>query len=264
MLKRTKVEPPEYITLLDQPVAPLNPKIAEALNNPEITLMSQDQCNNLLTNKDLQNEIGFTALPNGGHLVAMKTEMPNVNKDMINWWFWWHAQESLRYQIWFPGAHLKIKTNKHDQDYFQKPFQGFQPNTQYPKEYIGKLKATLAIQFINPEEFGFDPSLFAANHIETIVSAYVGVLGGAIHTTEMAHIFKKSKRGLTLISRFWMGGNTHFPKCSQRGPACRLLGMRSVRNFLFSANQAMDMAVHCSQEYSNLAKILPDLYKKYA
>ncbi len=115
---------------------------------------------------------------------------------------------------------------------------------QYPVERIGESKAHLSIRFVTPQQFGFDESLFLKNSIETVICGHVGVFKGLIEHTEMSHIFKKSQKGLTLISRFWMG--EHLPK--------------PIQKRIFNKDLALGMAEHCSREYNNLAVILPEIY----
>jgi hypothetical protein len=237
-----------YKKLMNKPVPLLSDTIRRKLEeSPEITPLNFQDKNKLLWDSKIQDEIGCTLLPSGSWLVGMKTEMPGVTRDMIDWWFWWHAQEKERYQIWFPGEHYNNRTAKKDAQYFRNSFSGFKPNTQFPVERVGAKKLHLSIQFVTPQQFGFDVSMLEKNKIETIVCGHVGILHGIIVHTEMSHIFKKNIDGLTLISRFWMG--EHLPKFIK----CRLIKLK----------EALGMAEHCSREYSNLAIILSELYTEF-
>lgn len=64
-----------------------------------------DEKNDLLKPGYLAKENGYCFLTDGSCYVAVLTRMPGVTGDMLDWWFSWHAQESLRYKIWYPGAH---------------------------------------------------------------------------------------------------------------------------------------------------------------
>lgn len=203
--------------------------------------------NEILINKEIQQDMGYVRMDNGDYLVAMTCPMPGITKEMIDWWFWWHPQDSQRYQMWYPGEHFAISYAKKDKDYFTSPFKGFKPNTQYPVERIGTMKMPLRIDFITPQDFGFSAELMKQNHVETIVSGHVGAYKGLIQHTEMAHIFFKSDDGLFLVSCFWIGKRLHNPL---------------IRHFILTDNTAQGMATHCYHEYRNLAKILPDLYNK--
>lgn len=237
-----------YTKLMNKPVAQLSDPVRIKLEkSPGITPLNLQDKNRLLRDKEIQNEIGYTLLPSGGWLAGMKTEMTGVTRDMIDWWFWWHAQENERYQVWFPGEHYSIGTARKDTQYFNNSFSGFKPNKQFPYERVGDVKLRLSIQFVTPQKFGFDESIFKKNKIETIVCGHVGILRGIIAITEMAHIYKKSDNGLTIISRFWIG--ERLPGFIQR----KFIGMK----------EALGMAEHCSREYSNLAVILPELYAEF-
>jgi hypothetical protein len=234
---------------MNKPVSLLTDCIRRKLEeSPAITPLAFQDKNKLLWDAEIQNEIGFTLLPSGSWLVGMKTEMPGVTREMIDWWFWWHAQEKERYQVWFPCEHFNISTAKKDAQYFKSSFSGFKPNTQFPVERVGDMNLHLSIQFVTPQQFGFDVSMLEKNKIEIIVCGHVGVLHGLIVHTEMAHIYKKSGDGLAIISRFWMG--ERLPKFISR----KIIGLK----------EALGMAEHCSREYTNLAIILPELYAEFS
>ncbi len=237
-----------YIKLMNCPAPQITEEIRIKLEqSPDITPLAFSDKNRLLWDTTLQNETGFIRLPSGCWLVAMKTEMPGITREMIDWWFWWHPQEKERYQVWFPGEHFNIGFAAKNANYFREPFIGFKPNMQYPVERIGAAKAYLSIRFLTSQQFGFDESLFLKNGIETLICGHVGLLKGVIEHTEMSHIFKKNQNGLTLISRFWIG--EHLPKM--------------VWKKIANKNLAFELAEHCSREYTNLSIILPELYRNY-
>lgn len=253
-----------YTELIKKSPLPVQRDIMKKLDtNPEITPLPFNRLNELLINETYQNEIGFTELKSSGWLVAMKSEMPNVTKEMIDWWFWWQAQESERYQVWFPGYHTSIEYSKKDTSYFNEPFNGFKENLQFPKEKIGSLHGTISIQFVSPSKFGFDENLLKDNGIETIVCGNVGLLRGALEHTKMCHIFKKSEKGLYIISRFWIGDEITFINKPKNSFLNKLADCKLLKRKVANKKRGYDMAVHCNEEYRHLAEILPYLYKLY-
>lgn len=237
----------EIKELLKKPLPEMPQGIKDAIEKKDITPTPFENINDILQSEALQNEVGYQKMPDGSYLVSMVCPMPGITAEMIQWWFWWHAQESLRYQVWFPGAHFGISYRKKDTDYFKKPtLPPFQPNTHYPVEKIGGMKMPLRIDFITPEEFGFSRQLMEQNKIPLIICGHVGAFKGIVRHTEMAHIFKRTENGLFLISRFWLG-KTMNPL---------------LRKFIITDSMAKGMAEHCCIEYRNLAGILPVLYNK--
>ena len=122
------------------PVLPLT--IEQKLLTPGgITPTAFERKNDVLTDPSLQTEVGYTELPNGDWLVAMTCPMPNVTPEMVDWWFWWHAQKSERYRLWFPGEHYAVSYAKKDRPYFTAPTRPpFRANTHFPVEKIGALR----------------------------------------------------------------------------------------------------------------------------
>lgn len=234
--------------LLKKPLPAIPADIQEALCHPNIILTAYENKNEVLINQALQQEVGYKPFPDGSWLVAMICPMPGITKEMIDWWFWWHCQDNLRYQVWFPSDHISIKYHKKDRDYFKQESQpAFRPNSQCPVERIGGSKMPLQIDFVAPEQFGFTKEAMEWGNIATIVCGHVSAFGGFVPHTEMAHIYKQTEDGLFLISRFWLG-KTMNPL---------------LRKFVMTEKMARGMAEHCCVEYRNLAEILPGLYQKY-
>lgn len=235
--------------LMNKPLPTIPEDINQKILESNITLTSFENKNDILSSDILQSEVGYKKFPDGSYLVSMICPMKGITPDMINWWFWWHAQDKIRYQVWYPGEHLSISFRKKDISYFNQPkMPEFKENSQYPSERIGKIKMPLRIDFVNPETFGFSKSMMLENSIPLIVCGHVGAYNGFIMHTEMAHIFKSTDDGLLLISRFWIG---------------KTLKNKFLRKMLLTDETAIGMANHCCIEYRNLAEILPDLYKHY-
>lgn len=235
--------------------------IANLLNEPNsIKTISVTDCNDILLDKALQQQVGYSILPNGGWYVAMKSPMPNVTKEMIDWWFWWVPQAPIRYQMWFPGSHKTISYDAKDERYFKEPFSKFRPNTQFPDEIIGSIKGKLTIEFVYATDFGFSQKAISESKVETIVCGHFGLVSPKIQHTEMCHLFFKSENGLEIVSRFWLGNKismqpTFFNK---------IIDSRFVKSKIFDAKRAKDMTEHCCMEYRNLATFLPKLYNEFA
>ena len=234
--------------LLNKPLPAIPAEIQEKLDHPQVTCTDLRNCNVILEPGDLQQEVGFSQFPDGSWMVSMVCPMPGITKEMIDWWFWWHCQENLRYQIWFPGDHTSIKYHKKDRAYFEQPsMPPFRPNSQCPVERIGGATMPLRIDFVTPEQFGFTRDALEQGQIATVVCGHVSAFNGLVPHTEMAHIYKQTGDGLFLISRFWLG-KTMNPL---------------LRKFVMTESMARGMAEHCCVEYRNLVEILPGLYEKY-
>lgn len=234
--------------LLKKPLPAIPPEISEQISKSEIAKTPFENINDILTSSELQKDIGYAKMNDGTYLVSMVCPMPGVTAEMIEWWFWWHAQDSLRYQVWYPGEHVSIKYHKKNKAYFEQPtVPSFAPNTHYPVECIGGKKMPLRIDFVAPEDFGFSRSVMNVNDIPLIVCGHVGAFNIIKHT-EMAHIFKQTENGLYMVSRFWLG---------------KTMKSKLLRKCIITDEMARGMAEHCCVEYRNLCEILPDLYNEY-
>lgn len=232
------------------PNAKLTPEMEATLSSAGgITKVEFVDKNIILTDHSQWNECGYDKLEDNSYLVSMVTPMPNITKDMIAWWFWWHAQKSQRYRAWYPSEHYSISYHKKNKGYFNsKTVPPFEPNIQYPVERVGKLVAPLSIEFVYPQDFGFSKDLIANKQIEIIVCGHVGAFKGIIPNTEMAHILIQGSDYPLWVSRFWIGKNVK---------------NELLKKMLVTEKQAKDMAVHCYIEYSNFAKKIPMMYKEW-
>lgn len=235
--------------LMRKPLPKIPKEIYLSLKSNSITPTEFRDKDNILRSEELQKEAGYKKLSDGSYIVSMYCPMPNVTPEMIEWWFWWHPQKQERYRVWFPGEHCGIGYSKKQKKYFaQKQCPKFENNTQYPLEKIGGTLLPLRIDFVSPEEFGFSKSVMNENGMPLIVCGHVGVFGGLVMHTQMAHIFKKTDDGLYMISRFWLGD---------------LMKSSIIRKIFINEKTARGMAEHCCVEYRNLCEILPILYKEY-
>ncbi|MFI3116182.1 MAG: hypothetical protein R3Y12_08605 [Clostridia bacterium] len=205
--------------------------------------------NNVLKYVNLQNKCGYDKMADGSYLVSMNVPMPNVTKEMVKWWFWWHTSDSERYKAWYPKEHIANSYAKKDKEYFQSTtVPKFQPNTQYPVERVGSLIAPLSIDFVSPTDFGFLEDTIKKSNVECIVCGHVGAFKGLIPNTEMAHILVTTDDGPVSVSRFWLG---------------KSVKNKFIRKMFLTEKQARGMAEHCYVEYNNFAIKIPQMYNEW-
>jgi len=221
-----------------------------------------ERLNDLLNPGYLEVEAGWCILPNGAGFVANLTTMPGVTVEMLNWWFSWHALESLRYKIWFPPAHFATSVSDEDRQKLLKletPLTAkFQGTTHHVVEDIGGGPEKITIAFLTPEDAGFDMSRFRAPFIGTVMAG-----NGRSRPVNapffkpsapafMCHAVREVPGGVEVRTRFWLG--YHMIK---RKP--RKLLPPFVR---VPAAAAKGLAIHGVREYTNLAVLLPTIYEE--
>ena len=69
------------------------------------TRCRREELDRLLDPAPLPAETGWCVLPDGVAYVAVRTAMPGVSAEMVDWWFDWHPDDPLRYRVWHPAAH---------------------------------------------------------------------------------------------------------------------------------------------------------------
>ncbi len=224
-----------------------------------------EKINDLLEPGYHAKENGYCFMPDGSCYVAVLTRMRGVTGEMIDWWFSWHAQESLRYKIWYPGAHAGTGVN--DLDRLQNkslPFrERYWHTTHYPVEDVGIGQEKLSITFMPPEEFGFDTTRFKAANVRTAICTRAGSENKKADHTDMCHFVRQVAGGVEMRSRFWIGRRIKVRMFSDRSPVNRIANTGYIRKIVIPRNTPCQMSLHCAQEYNNLAQILPDLYREF-
>ncbi|MCS7144393.1 MAG: hypothetical protein NZ879_05160 [Archaeoglobaceae archaeon] len=207
----------------------------------------------LLESGYLSFENGFYHFPDGSAYVACLTKMPKVDLEMLYWWFQWHAEEGIRYRIWYPEKHFDVRTDS----------TGL---THYVTEDVGIGKQKLIIKFMTPAEFGFNLSKLEKVDFEkiAIICARVGIKRACftVWHTKMCHMARKVENGVELRSRFWIG-----EKIEAEGLVGKILSQflnkPAVKRKIIPKGIGWHMFHHCAQEYHNLAEILPEIYEKH-
>lgn len=204
-------------------------------------------------------------MPDNSCYAAVLTRMPGIAGEMIDWWFSWHALESLRYKIWYPGSHagISVRDSYRLTDTSIPESERFWNNPQYPVEDIGIGPDILSITFTSPREFGFDVSRFKAACVATVICAHVGSVTKKVEHTRMCHFVRETGEGVEMRSRFWIGGAITLNMLSKNSVMNRIINTRYVRKMLIPKDTPRQMVLHYAQEYNNLARILPDLFNIY-
>jgi len=256
----TKLE--KYLNRQNAPIPQEHLDILKSNNDiPEAKVLARAEVNKLLMLEYIDSENGYRRNNDGSTYVAVLTKMPKVTLEMIDWWFWWHAAESVRYQIWYPEMHYDIEAdfgtsyNDDSKSYRER----LQLSTHYVTEDIGLGKENIVIDFKSPSEFGFDTDLIDAKK-QSIICARVGSQKTGIWGVEMCHFVRVTNEGVEMRSRFWMGYKVQRMNKFGARILNTILNQSFIKRTLIPKNIGHNMFHHCSQEYHNLAKLLPDLY----
>jgi len=211
----------------------------------------------LLDPAPLAMEDGWLRREDGVRFVAVRTPMPGVSAEMVDWWFDWHPRDPERYRLWHPAAHID---NSLEPPALAGP-KAHWGAVHHPVEDVGTGVVRARIEFLAPSEFGFSSDALDDPAVGTIVCGLVGDDRKRLRHTAMAHVFLNDRDGLVLRSRFWLGARIrpYLPgRLGDLGAAA--LNRRAVRDLALPKGVAPALARHCAEEYSNLARILPEVY----
>jgi len=210
-------------------------------------------------------ENGFLRNKDGSVYVSVLTQMHNVSIDMINWWFWWHAAEDVRYQIWYPEMHFAIDSDfqgSYDDENLTYA-ERLHKSSHLVTEDVGLGKDRILIDFMHPKDFGFNQEKLDPMK-NTIICARVGTPDKGVWGTKMCHFVRTTDQGVEMRSRFWIGNEISRMGGFAKGLLNKVLNQSFVKRKLIPANLGEKMFHHCSQEYHNLAQILPEVFERYS
>lgn len=254
-----------YTKYLQAPNAPISREHSTLLEKGEdldsTSLLSRTEINKLLDPGYLVGENGFRREADGSTYVSVLTKMPKVSIEMIDWWFWWHAAEGPRYQIWYPDMHYDISADfkGHYYDESKTYRERLHQSTHLVTEDVGVGKDKILIDFMSPGDFGFDESRLHTEQ-QTVICARVGAPNKGVWATEMCHFVRTTEEGVEMRSRFWIGHQVYRMGGFAQGVLNTILNKPFVKSKLIPKTIGIKMFHHCSQEYHNLSLLLPRLY----
>ena len=253
----------ELAAYLGRPLTPADPQVLAAIDaGPMRAAGALDlrDIDRLLDPEPLPVETGWCTQPDGVAYVAVRTAMPGVTADMVDWWFDWHPRASLRYRVWHPQAHRSNRVERVGPP-GAKAHWG---TVHHPVEDVGTGLVHARISFCAPSALGFSTDALDDPAVATIACGLVGDDRLHVRHSVMAHVWLSEGDGLVLRSRFWLGAVLRPDLPGVLGNAgARLMGRPSVRRRALPAGLPQALARHCAEEYANLAALLPELHARW-
>ena len=259
----------ELSAYLTRPMTPPEPAVLEAIAQGPIEpgqALGPSEVARLLDPRPTAVETGWCTLRDGIGFVAVRTAMPLVSGEMVDWWFDWHPREALRYRVWHPVAH---RANSLDA-----PAEGTERATgakahwgavHHPVEDVGMGVVHARIAFRRPSAMGLGGDQLENPDVASIVCGYVGDDRRHVRHTPMFHVFLRDGDGdgVVLRSAFWLGAAVR-PYGPLGAAGERVLNNRVTRRATLPAGLPQALATHCAEEYANLATLLPELFERFA
>jgi phloretin hydrolase len=249
---------------LKRPMAPPEVAVMDAISRGPIEpgeALPLSELDRLLDPAPLPVETGWCTLADGVGYVAVRTPMPGVSGEMIDWWFDWHPRDPLRYRIWHPDAH--------EGNSVEAPAK---PRAKYhwgavhhPVEDVGTGTVHARIAFQPPTAIGFSTDALDDPAVATIACGEVGDDRRRVRHSIMAHVFLEDGEGVALRSHFWLGAAIRpYLPAALAAPAGRALNNRLVRGLALPSDLPRSLSRHCAEEYANLGALLPELWDRFS
>lgn len=250
-----------YYKYYEQGIASPTPEqlgmIAESKGSVEDCLEIEDRNKMLEPEATWPKKLGFYPTKDGGLLVAGNIPMPDVNKDMLYWWFAWHGLDPFRYAIWDPEDHFGLELNEEGKRRALDPSIPMEEKTwgatHTVQESIGGPPSEIVIMFQNPADMGFDVSKIGTEGCEFMVCANA-LLGPMKMPVVMTEVAKKINGVMTFQARFWVGYHIVDGEAKLLVPAIKVIPEPECEGI------AKGLLAHNVKEFTNLNKVLPKVY----
>ncbi|GGX74942.1 DAPG hydrolase family protein [Streptomyces anandii] len=252
-----------FASYFEPEMASLAAHVIEALNagpqaGPMLTVL--EDAGSLLEAEWEPTETGYALLPDGSMRVAVHTPMPEVTPRMWDWWFSWHGDDTRKYKLWHPRAHVFAQWADADLHTGPRAYVG---RTSYVDEYLGSRLIRAAINFLPPSALGMDETRLADPREATAICARVGLSNYPLDVGYLLHHIRRTGDGAEMRSRFWIGGRHVAPRTRIRAlahpPPSPVLRAASM-----TAADATALLIHCAQEMAHLAALLPALHQQFS
>lgn len=244
-----------YFKYFLKPMAPVPQEKLDLLNKePQSHVIPFEERNKFLSGEDEAEgyiQIGFGICEDGTGFSTNATYMPGVTSEMMDWWFPWHSVGSdLRYKIWDPKDHYFARAD--NAAYVCDPHVPVNQKTWGVEHYIledaGMGPEALHLCFMRPRDFGYDEFLIGTPKCSSLVC---GIDKSRI-AAAMTHKWYPYQKGIMFCSRFWIGYGEVNGRIVKTLPEGQQIPLAAVRGLFH----------HTIEEFTNLASILPSLYKE--
>ena len=248
---------------LTRPLSPPDPAVLGAIESgpvdPSQTLPLAE-VDRLLVPAPLPVETGWCFRPDRVGYVAVRTAMPGVSAEMVEWWFDWHAHDPDRYRAWHPLAHIGNSI----EGPAVRAAKAYWGAVHHPVEDVGTGVVHARIAFQPPTAIGFSTDALDDPAVATIVCGHVGDDRRRVRHSVMAHVFLAAADGVVLRSHFWLGATLRpYLPAPLADPVSRALDNRLVRRLSLPGDLPRALAIHCAEEYANLGALLPELFGRF-
>lgn len=269
-----------YAKYQKKPIGEISQENLDAINagpcDPTLALPIEKR-SNMLDPGYQAVETGFCKMPDGSGFAATRVFMPGMTPEMWDWWLNWHCLSDIRCGLWIPNAHTGAYCGDPSRHLDSSGLSMATRNwgqLHFPKEGLMSLEESdyFMIKFYSPEDFGIDRLRLMVSPVKSWCGGSVIGFGSAAkslwgHYAEelqdkdpnaeipfnvLFHTVRVVEGGCEMRHRYWLGKELRDGK-AYNAPFPEGMDMEMM---------AWTMCRHSLLEYSNLATILPSLYKE--
>ncbi len=203
---------------------------------------------------------GCYDLKTGGIVISSYVPVPDITKEMMDWWMVWHQFDPLRYALWDPQDHYDVSVTPEVRaqlldDSIPMGQRVWDAPCRVLESFNGEKPEVNVIRFCKPSKAGYDESLIGSDDCLSMICALDMVKKGPFTIpVTMTEILRKGPDGTNIwVAHWWMGATVE----NGRDVTVKIPVKPMIKKF------ASPLIVHNQIEMKHLNKVLPKLYAAY-
>lgn len=266
-INRARIRGKPYAHLFDESLSvprSLLPRLSAPIDQDQALPFTPEALNRLLEPGYQPVETGYCELADGSGYTASLVDFPGCTGPMLEWWMWWHAMEAERYTLWYPHNHVRAVPQLDQVRLLAREgVDRYVGVTHHVDEWIGPELYKVAIEFVDPGEFGLDTARFAQAGVVAHACARVWLRTPKVAAANMIHLARKTDRGFELRSRYWLAHRPELGLGPLRLPLEPLATWLGFKRRLAGARMAYEQLLHDQIEFTHLSTFLARAYAEF-
>ncbi len=250
-----------YYTYLSEPEIPSDAEIAKLMGKVDQSKALEFADRRRIFRPDyVPEEPGCYSLKTGGLVVSSYVPVPDITREMMDWWMVWHQFDPLRYALWDPQDHYDVSVTPEVRkqlldESIPMGQRIWNAPCQVLESFNGEKPEVNVIHFCNPARAGYDESIIGTEECYSILCALDTMKKGPFSIPiTMTEVLRKGPDGTNIWSaHWWMGAIVE----NGADKTVNLIIRPIIRKV------AATLVVHNQIEMKHLNKVLPKLYAAY-
>jgi hypothetical protein len=235
--------------------------IAAPMDPERATAPDRAGLDSLLDRDSHDVETGYCEMPDRSAYAASRVLFRGATPEMLEWWFWWHAVDPVRYALWHRYTRVVVKPLD------PRAARGRATDDLDAGDAVdgplGPDAVPVTVAFLDPSDVGFDTARFAEAGIVAHSCARVSLRWPQFEAATIVHLARAAEDGLEVRSRYWIGRDAQFRALWASSAAAGPTATPEPEPRMKGAEIAREQLLHTQTVFTHLSAVLADLYRDF-